>query len=292
MQPHVIITCAVTGNLATRAHHPGLPASPREIADSCLEAAEAGAAIAHIHVRDPETAAPSMELGLYEETVRLIREKNDALILNLTTGPGGRYVPSDDDPAVAGPGTTLLAPERRVEHIVALKPEICTLDFNTMNSGGQVVINTPRTVRAMASVIREAGVTPELELFDSGDIAMAADFLADGTLDSPAMCSIVTGVKYGFAATPATLAYAAGLLPPDARWTGFGIGRMAFPMLVQSWLLGGHVRIGMEDTSYIARGRLTAGNGELTERARDLIEELGGTIASPHEAREILGLAS
>ena len=146
MQPNVIITCAVTGNLTTRDQHPGLPATPQEIAQACLDAANAGAAIAHIHVRDPETAKPSMELSLYEETVRLIREKNDALILNLTTGPGGRYVPSDDDPAVAGPGTTLLPPEKRLEHVVALKPEICTLDFNTMNSGGQVVINTPRNV--------------------------------------------------------------------------------------------------------------------------------------------------
>lgn len=292
MQPKAIITCAVTGNLSTRENHPGLPASPAEIAQACLDAADAGAAIVHIHVRDPETAKPSMDLALYEETVRLIRAKNDALILNLTTGPGGRYVPSEDDPAVAGPGTTLLPPEKRLEHVVALKPEICTLDFNTMNSGGQVVINTPRNVGIMADIIHDAGVKPELELFDSGDIAMALDFLKAGRVASPAMCSIVTGVKYGFPASPDTMAYAAGLLPEDLEWTGFGIGRMAFPMLVQSWLLGGHVRIGMEDTSYIARGKLTAGNGELTERAHDLIEKLGGEIASPEEARAILRLAT
>lgn len=292
MQSNVIITCAVTGNLTTRAQHPRLPASPSEIAQACLDAADAGAAIAHIHVRDPDTAEPSMDLSLYEETVRLIRAKNEALILNLTTGPGGRYVPSYDDPAVAGPGTTLLAPEKRLEHIVALKPEICTLDFNTMNSGSQVVINTPRNVGIMADIIMDAGVKPELELFDSGDIAMAKDFIADGRVDAPAMCSIVTGVKYGFTATPDTLAYAARSLPEGCAWTGFGIGRMAFPMLVQSYLLGGHVRIGMEDTSYISRGQLTAGNGELTERARDLIEKLGGCIATPEQAREILGLAA
>ncbi|WP_417524456.1 3-keto-5-aminohexanoate cleavage protein [Marinovum sp.] len=290
MQPKVIITCAVTGNLTTREHHPGLPASPEEIAQACLDAADAGAAIAHIHVRDPETAEPSMDLALYEETVRLIRAKNSALILNLTTGPGGRYVPSEDDPARAGPGTTLMAPEKRVEHVLKLKPEICTLDFNTMNSGGQVVINTPRNVGVMAELMRDAEVKPELELFDSGDIVMARDFLKAGRIDSPAMCSIVTGVKYGFPSTPDALAFAARMLPTDAQWTGFGIGRMAFPMLVQSWLLGGHVRIGMEDTSYIARGQLTAGNGELTERARDLIEKLGGVIASPEEARAILRL--
>lgn len=290
MQDKAILTCAVTGNLTTRDQHPELPASPAEIAQVCLDAAEAGAAIAHIHVRDPVTAAPSMELALYEETVRLIRDKNDALILNLTTGPGGRYVPSLEDPAVAGEGTTLLPPEKRVEHIVALRPEICTLDFNTMNSGGQVVINTPRNVGVMAEIIRDAGVKPELELFDSGDIAMATDFIKAGKIEGQPMASLVTGVKYGFTATPDTLSYAARQLPAGTQWTGFGIGRMAFPMLVQSWLLGGHLRIGMEDTSYIARGKLTAGNGELCARARDLIEKLGGQLASPEEARAMLGL--
>tara|TARA_R110000737_G_scaffold334959_1_gene353447 strand:+ start:290 stop:1168 length:879 start_codon:yes stop_codon:yes gene_type:complete len=292
MQPKVIITCAVTGNLATRENHPGLPATPEEIATACLEAADAGAAIAHIHVRDPETAAPSMQLALYARVVELIRARNTALILNLTTGPGGRYVPSDNNPAVAGPGTTLLPPELRVEHITALRPDICTLDLNTMNSGGQVVINTPRNARIMAEIIRDAGVKPEIELFDTGDISLAKDMLKDGSITGPLLCSIVTGVKYGLPSTPDAMALAARMLPDGSTWTGFGIGRMAFPMLVQSWLLGGHVRIGMEDTSYIARGQLTAGNGELTARARDLIEKLGGTIASPAEARGLLGLPS
>lgn len=292
MQPRVIITCAVTGNLATREHHPELPATPEQIATACLEAADAGAAIAHIHVRDPLTTAPSMELALYAEVVDLIRARNSSLILNLTTGPGGRYVPSVDDPAVAGPGTTLLPPEKRVEHITALKPDICTLDLNTMNSGGQVVINTPRNARIMAEIIRDAGVKPEIELFDTGDIGLAQDMLKDGSLAGPMMCSIVTGVKYGLPSTPDALALAARMLPAGSVWTGFGIGRMAFPMLVQSWLLGGHVRIGMEDTSYIAKGQLTAGNGELTARARELIEKLGGQIASSDEARALLGLAT
>ena len=285
-----ILTCAVTGNLTTREMHERLPASPQEIADACLEAADAGAAIAHIHVRDPQTGAPSMEFAYYREVVERIRARNTDLILNLTTGPGGRYVPSDDDPAVAGPGTTLVAPEKRVEHVVALRPEICTLDFNTMNSGGQVVINTPRTVGVMAQIIMDSGVKPELELFDTGDILMARDFLDAGKVRRPAMACLVTGVKYGLPPTPDAMALAARMLPADVSWTGFGIGRMAFPMLVQSWLLGGHVRIGMEDTVYIARGRKTAGNGELTERAADLITKLGGTIASAGQARALLGL--
>ena len=290
MQGKTIITCAVTGNLTTRDQHPDLPATPEEIANACLEAADAGAAIAHIHVRDPITAKPSMDLALYKEVVDRIRARNSALILNLTTGPGGRYVPSDDDPAVAGPGTTLLPPEKRLEHVVALKPEICTLDFNTMSSGGQVVINTPRNVGIMAQIIADNHVKPELELFDTGDIMMANDFLDAGKVASPAMCSLVTGVKYGLPCTPDAMAVAARMLKPATQWTGFGIGRMAFPMLVQAWLLGGHVRIGMEDTLYIGRGQKTRGNGELTERAADLLTKLGAQIAGPDEARALLGL--
>lgn len=292
MQQNVIITCAVTGNLTTREHHPGLPVTPEEIANSCLEAAEAGAAIAHIHVRDPETGKPSMELKYYREVMERIRAKNNALILNVTTGPGGRYHPSDENPAVAGPRTTLTRPEKRVEHIVALKPDIATLDLNTMTFGNEVVINTPANVKIMADIIYEAGSKPELEVFDTGHIQLAHDMLKAGSLRAPTMYNIVTGVKYGFPATPDVMGLAARLLPADCVWTGFGVGRMSFPMAVQSYLLGGHVRVGLEDNSYLSKGVLTKGNGELVERARDLIEKLGGQIASPSQAREMLGLAA
>ncbi|MEL6437304.1 MAG: 3-keto-5-aminohexanoate cleavage protein, partial [Pseudomonadota bacterium] len=158
--------------------------------------------------------------------------------------------------------------------------------------GGQVVINTPRNVGIMAEIINDHGVKPELELFDTGDIVMANDFLDEGKIPLPAMCSIVTGIKYGLPPTPDALAVAARMLKYAMFWTGFGVGRMAFPMLVQSWLLGGHCRIGMEDTSFIAKGKLTAGNGELTERAVDLLTKLGAQIASPGEARSMLGLSA
>ena len=170
----VIITCAITGNLTRPEQSPYLPITPAQIADSALEAAEAGAAIAHIHVRDPETGRPSMSVDLYRDVMDRIRSRNAGLIINLTTGPGGRFVPSDADPKVAGPGTTLMAPERRVEHVEILKPDICTLDLNTMNSGGQVVINTPGNIRKMAERMRAARVLPELELFDSGRFEGAA----------------------------------------------------------------------------------------------------------------------
>lgn len=290
MKSDVIITCAVTGNLTTRENHPGLPVTPQEIADSCLEAAAAGAAIAHIHVRDPETGKPSMELKYYEEVIRRIREKDSALILNVTTGPGGRYHPSDENPAIAGPRTTLMRPEKRVEHIVALKPDIATLDLNTMTFGSEVVINTPQSVKTMADIIYSAGSKPELEVFDTGHIQLALDMLKDGTLRAPTMFTIVTGVKYGFPASPEVMAMAARLLPPNAVWSAFGVGRMSFPMAMQAYLLGGHVRVGLEDNSYISKGVLAKGNGELVERARDLIEKLGGRIASANQAREILGL--
>lgn len=285
-----ILSCAVTGNITTRQQHPALPVTPREIAEACIDAAKAGAAIAHIHVRDPETGAPSMALPLYREVVERIRESGVDVLVNLTTGPGGRFVPSADDPKIAAPGTTLLPPERRVEHIVALRPDVCSLDLNTMWSGSSVVINTPANVARMARLIREAGAKPELEVFDSGDIHLAHQLLADGVLDSPPLFQIVLGVRYGFASTPATLAYARSLLPPDAMWAAFGIGRMEFPMLAQAFLLGGHVRVGLEDNIYIAKGKLAPSNAALCEKAVRIIRDLGGEVASAEEARSILGL--
>jgi uncharacterized protein (DUF849 family) len=285
-----IITCAVTGNLTKPEQHPGLPVTPRQIATAALEAAQAGAAVAHIHVRDPATGRPSMDVKLYREVIKLIREVDTELIINLTTGPGGRFIPSDDDPKIAAPGTTLLPPEKRVEHIAALRPDICSLDLNTMNSGGDVVINTPKNVRRMAHVIRQAGVKPELEIFDSGDLHLALDLIKEGVLDGPGLWTFVMGVKYGFAATPETMLYARNFLPQGAAWSAFGIGRAEFPIVAQAWLAGGHVRVGLEDNIYIAKGVLAESNAALVARARDIVSSLGGEIATAAEAREILGL--
>jgi uncharacterized protein (DUF849 family) len=289
-QEKVIITCAVTGNLTTPEQTPFLPITPLQIADACLGAADAGAAIVHIHVRDPKTGRPSMALEYYQEVVERIRASNPALILNLTTGPGGRFVPSVADPKVAAEGTTLMVPEKRVEHIAALRPEICTLDLNTMNSGGQVVINTPANVRRMAKVISDAGVKPEIELFDSGDVALMHDLLRDGTLQGPALCSVVMGVRYGFQPGPDTVLYTRGLLPADAQFTAVGIGRSAFPSVAQSYLAGGHVRVGLEDAVYLSHGRFAESNAEMVAKARRIVEDLGGEIASFEEARRIVGL--
>lgn len=290
MLPNPIITCAVTGNITTVKQNPHLPVTPEQIATAVLEAAEEGAAIAHVHVRDP-TGMPSMEIEYYRDVMDRVRRRNREVILNLTTGPGGRFVPSDGDPRVAGPGTTLMAPEQRVEHIEILKPDVCTLDLNTMNSGEQVVINTPKNVIRMARRIRAAGVKPEIELFDSGDVHLARDLIQQGELEGPGMFSLVLGVRYGFDATPETMAYARSLLPPGAVWTGFGIGRAALPMVAQSWLLGGHVRIGMEDTVYLSKGELAPSNAALVRKARDLLMNLGATPATTGDARRIIGIA-
>jgi len=286
----IFITCAVTGNLTTPEQTPHLPITPEQIADACLGAAEAGAAIVHIHVREPGSGKPSMELGYYRDVVERIRAQNTQLILNITTGPGGRFVPSPDEPRIAAAGTTLMVPEKRVEHIAVLRPEICTIDLNTMNSGKEVVINTPGNVRRMAKVMRDAGVKPEIELFDSGDIALMRDLLKDGTLEGPALCSFVMGVRYGFQASPETVLYARNLLPADAEFTAIGIGKAAFTAVAQSYLAGGHVRVGLEDTVYLSRGQLASSNAALVEKARRIVEDLGGQIATPREAREIIGL--
>ena len=285
-----ILTCAVTGNLTKPEMTPYLPITPKQIADSCLGAADAGAAVVHIHVRYPETGKPSMELDHYAEVMHLIKAQNKELIINLTTGPGGRYVPTDGDPKVFAPGTTLCDPLKRVEHVAALKPEICSLDLNTMNSGADVVMNTPSNVRKMAKVIREAGVMPELEIFDSGDLNLAKDLIADGTVDGPGLYSFVMGVKYGLNTDPATLLYMRDQLPSGALWAAFGISRAEFPIVAQAWLLGGHIRVGMEDNIYLEKGVLCESNAQLVSRAKRIIGDLGGQLASSNEARQMLGL--
>ena len=285
------ITCAVTGNITKPDQTPHLPISPEHIANECLAAAGEGAAAVHIHVRDPATGRPSMDVNLYRDVMERIRKKDSTLIINLTTGPGGRYVPNADDPKLYAPGTTLVPPMERVKHVVELKPDVCSLDLNTMNSGPDVVINTPANVRKMAKAMNDAGVLPELEVFDSGDIHLARDLLADGTLKGPGLFTVVMGVKYGFASLPETVFYAKSILPAGAIWSAFGIGRFEYPMLAQTWLLGGNVRVGLEDNIYLSKGVLARSNAELVAKARRIVEDLGGAVASVAEARAMLGLA-
>jgi uncharacterized protein (DUF849 family) len=286
-----ILTCAVTGNLTKPEMTPYLPITPQQIADSCLGAADAGAAVVHIHVRDPLTGKPSMEMDHYAEVMHLIKARNKELVINLTTGPGGRFVPSEDDPKVYAPGTTLCHPLKRVEHIVKLKPDISTLDLNTMNSGPDVVINTPSNVRKMAKVIRDAGVLPEIEIFDTGDLNLAKDLIKEGVLEGPGLFTFVMGVKYGLNTDPATLLYLRDQLPRGANWAAFGIAKAEFPIVAQAWLYGGNVRVGMEDNIYLEKGVLCETNAQLVERAHRIVKDLGGELASSNEARQLLGLS-
>lgn len=290
MAASTVITCAVTGNLTRPEQTPHLPITPEQVANACLAATDEGAAAVHIHVRDPQTGRPSMEVAHYREVMERIRKRNTEVIINMTTGPGGRFVPSPDDPKVAAAGTTLRPPLERLRHVQELLPDICSLDLNTMNFGPDVVINTPANVRKMAQAIRDAGVLPELEVFDSGDIHLARDLLAEGVLEEPGLFQIVMGVKYGFASSPETLLYARNLLPAGARWSAFGIGRGEFPMLAQALLLGGHVRVGLEDNIYLSKGVLARSNAELVAKARRVVEDLGGSVATAVEARALFGL--
>ena len=272
--PKTILSCAVTGNQTTLQQHPGLPCTPQQIAGACVGAAKAGAAITHTHVRHAD-GRPSMELAHHKEVVDCIRDSGTDVIINLTTGPGQRFVPGKDDPKAAGPGTTLMEPVRRVEHVVALRPEICTLDLNTMWSGASAIINAPESIAAMAQAMREAGSKPELEVFDSGDIQLAKMLLDQGVLNAP-LFQIVTGIRFGFEMTPQTMAYARSILPPDAVRVGFGIGRMAYPMLAAAFLLGGHVRVGLQDAVNLRRGVLAPDNAAMCAKAARAILGLKG----------------
>ena len=289
MADPTILTCAVTGNITTLEQTPYLPVTPEQIVNAGLEAVRAGAAIIHIHVRHPD-GRPSMDLKHYREVVERLRAADEDVVINLTTGPGQRFIPSEDEPRIAAPGTTLMRPEPRVAHVEVLRPELCSLDFNTMYSGSSVVINTPANVAIMAERIQAAGVRPELEVFDSGDIQLVNDMVRQGKIEMPAFCQIVLGVRYGAIATTETLAYLKSLLPSGANWGACGVGRWEYPMLAQSWLLGGHVRVGLEDNIFLEKGVLATSNTQLVEKAVRVVRDLGGTIATPGEAREILKL--
>lgn len=290
MASKIFITCAVTGS-SPLPDHPAFPVTPQEIADAGLAAAEAGASILHIHVRDPETGGISTELEHYREVVRLIRAKNDEVIFNITTGPGCTWMQSENDPAQPGDGTMMFTAERRLEHVLDLKPEMCTLDICTMQLWGGVAINLDPMITRMGAMIQDAGVLPEIECFEAGDFVFADDLMAKGAIPKTAPFSFVLGTKYGLPATTEAMSYARNQIPRGAVWTGFGVSRHSFPMAAQAVLLGGNVRFGFEDTIYLRRGRKADSNAELVSWGAEMIERLGADVASPGEARKILGLA-
>jgi uncharacterized protein (DUF849 family) len=291
MNTEVIVTCAVTGAGDTVAKHPGVPVTPQQIADAVAEAANAGAAVAHIHVRDPQTGKGSRDCNLYREVVERVRTRNVDIILNLTAGMGGDFELGEDDPKIAGPNTDLVGPLERLLHVEELRPEICTLDCGTLNfgDGNLIYISTPTYLRAGARRIRELGVKPELEVFDTGHLWFASQMHKEGLLDDPPLFQFCLGIPWGAPADTTTMKAMKDSLPPGAVWAGFGIGRTQMPMVAQAVLLGGNVRVGLEDNLYLGKGVL-ASNGQLVEKAIRIIELLGARPVTPAEARRKLGL--
>lgn len=291
MSRTTVVTCALTGGFDTTSKNPAVPVTPEAIATSALDAAKAGAAVVHIHVRDPRTGKPSMEEALYAEVVERIRERNEDLILNLTTGAGGRFIPGRERPSEGGEGTTLTTPAVRVRHVERLRPELCTLDVATMNFGEHAFVNTPAHLREMADRIKAAGVKPEIEVFDLGHIELGRRLIAEGHLAEPPLFQLCLGIPYGAPATPETMIHMRDRLPPNAVWSAFGISRAEFPMAALAATLGGHVRVGLEDNLYLSRGELAPSNAALVEKAVALLALIECAPASPAEARRIFGLA-
>jgi len=291
MSRKVMVSCAVTGSADTPARNPAVPVTPRDIAASAIDAAKAGAAIVHIHVRDPQTSRPSMDPALYREVVERIRASGSDVLINLTTGPGARFIPGSADPLKPGSGSTLALPAERVRHVVELRPDICSLDMGSMNMGNQVFVNTPVHLEEMAISIRDAGVTPELEVFEAGHLLLAKRLIETGHVKPPGLFQICLGISWGQPATPEALIYMRSLLPPHSVWFAFGISLHQFPIAAQTVLLGGHVRVGLEDNLYLEKGKLAPSNAALVEKAAKVIDILGDHIATAPEARQIMGLS-
>jgi uncharacterized protein (DUF849 family) len=287
MSRPVIISCALTGGGDTTGLSPHVPVTPEQIANEALAARAAGAAIVHIHVRDPETGKPSREAALYGEVVRRIRGAGSDVLINLTTGAGGRFVPDAEDPnRNAIPG--MASPEERMAHVLELRPDICSLDIGTMNFSSYAFLNLPEHVERMARAIREAGVKPELEVFDLGHAAFARHLCERGVFADPPWLQLCLGIPWGAPASTESMQALQRMVPAGGCWSAFGISRHQFPMVAQAVLLGGHVRVGLEDNLYLTRGQLSPGNAPMVERAARIVRELDAEVATPAQARELL----
>jgi uncharacterized protein (DUF849 family) len=293
MNRKVVLTCAVTGDAEFNRAHPDFPITPSQIADAALEAEEAGASAVHLHVRDPESGMGSRDPDLFLDMITKVRDNRVSAVLNITCGIGAIFCPDPEDESRAGAHTDVIPAEERVRHIELCMPEVASLDVCTQNQqDGEldyVYLNTPYTLRKMATAFQRLGVKPEIEVFAPGDILLANKLLEEGLFDRPPLYQIVMGTRWGLPATPETMIYMRSLLPADANWAAFGIGRQQMPMVAQATLLGGNARVGLEDNNYLSRG-VFATNGQLVSKARGIIEALGYEVATPAEARAILGL--
>jgi uncharacterized protein (DUF849 family) len=294
MNWEVFVTCAVTGVGDTVGRSDRVPVTPDQIAAAALEAARAGAAVAHIHVRDPATGRGSRDPRLYREVVERIRASDTDVVINLTAGMGGDLVLGGDEAPLPfdDAGTDLAGATERLAHVEELLPEICTLDCGSMNfaaGGDYVLVNTPGILRAMARRVRELGVRPELEVFDTGHLTLVHEMIAEGLFEDPVLIQLCTGIPYGAPDDLSTLLAMINRLPPGAIFSTFSIGRMQIPFVAMAALAGGNVRVGLEDNLYLSRGRL-ASNGELVERAVHILEGMNARVLGPDEVREKLRL--
>jgi 3-dehydrocarnitine:acetyl-CoA trimethylamine transferase len=291
---NAFITCAITGAGDTVGRSPHVPVTPDQIATSAIEAAEAGAAVVHIHVRDPETGRGARDPQLYKGVVDRIRSSGADVIINLTAGMGGDLVLGGDETPLppAEDGTDLAGATERLAHVELLMPEICTLDCGSMNfaSGGDyIMVNTPGALRTMAKRVQELGVRPELEVFDTGHLVQVKELLADGLLDDPVLVQLCMGIAYGAPDDPGTLMAMVNQLPPGAVFSAFSISRMQLPYVAMAVLAGGNVRVGLEDNLYLSRGEL-ATNASLVARARSILEAMNVRVLTPADVRSLLEL--
>ena len=291
MNNEVIVTCAVTGAGDTLGKHPEVPVTPEQISNAAIAAAKAGASVAHIHVRDPETGLGSRDVNLFKEVVERIRDSETDIVINLTAGMGGDWVPSEENPSMPGPGTDMIGPEERLAHVKEIHPEICSLDCGTMNfgNGNEIYISPPGYLREMASMIQEWGVKPELEVFELGQIRFAKQMIKEGLINEPPMFQICLGIPWGAEQTVDSMKVMKDELPTNASWASFGIGRMQMPMAAAAIAMGGNVRVGLEDNLYLEKGVL-ASNDQLVTRVIEIIQRMGSRVLSPKETRDKLKL--
>ena len=291
MNNEVIVTCAVTGAGDTLGKHPEVPVTPEQISNAAIAAAKAGASVAHIHVRDPETGLGSRDVNLFKEVVERIRDSETDVVINLTAGMGGDWIPSEEDPSMPGPGTDMIGPEERLAHVKEIHPEICSLDCGTMNfgNGNEIYISPPGYLREMASMIQKWGVKPELEVFELGQIRFAKQMIKEGLINEPPMFQICLGIPWGAEQTVDSMKVMKDELPTNASWASFGIGRMQMPMAAAAVAMGGNVRVGLEDNLYLEKGVL-ASNDQLVTRVIEIIQRMGSRVLSPKETRDKLKL--
>lgn len=293
MNRTVMITCALTGAGDTVGRSEHVPVTPAQIAEAGIEAARAGATIVHVHVRDPRTGKGSRDVELYQEVVERIRASDVDVVINTTAGMGGDLVLDPQEPTRFVEGTDLVNGVERLAHVERLLPDICTLDCGSLNfgEGSTVYVSTPDILRDGAKRIQELGVRVEMEIFDTGHLWFANQLVEEGLIDSPPFFQLCMDIPYGAPADPSLLAAMVNRLPPGSVWTSFALGRMQMPWVAQSVLLGGHVRVGLEDNLYLSRG-VKATNAQLVERARTIIEAMGAAVATPDDARELLRLGN